>query len=70
MSHVRNNYPRRVFWLSGKISGCAIDFVDGTQCKSWYVILGFTMSLPGDLLLPILNNWKLSTAHTAQPLEE
>ena len=29
----RNNCPRRVFSMSGEISGCAIDLVDGVQCK-------------------------------------
>ena len=33
MSCGRNNCPRRVFFLSGEISGCAIDLADGVQCK-------------------------------------
>ena len=33
MSQGRNNCPRRVFPLSGCILECAIDLVDGAQCK-------------------------------------
>ena len=33
MSCGRNKFSRRVFFLSREISGCAIDLVDGTQCK-------------------------------------
>ena len=33
MSQGRNNCPIRVFLLSGDILGCAIDLVDGAQCK-------------------------------------
>ena len=35
----RNNCPNRVFLLSREILGCAIDLVDGAQCKCkrWFV---------------------------------
>ena len=33
MSCGKNNCPRRVFFLSGYILGCAINFVDCAQCK-------------------------------------
>ena len=33
MSQGRNNCPRMVFLLSGEISGCSIDLVDGAQHK-------------------------------------
>ena len=33
MSCGRNNFPRRVSLLFGDILGCAIDLVDGAQCK-------------------------------------
>ena len=52
MSQGRNNCPIRVFSLSGEALGCAIDLVDGAQCKCkhWFVVLGFPVNLLGDCL--------------------
>ena len=46
----RNNFPRRVFSLSGEILCCDIDLVYGSQCKfkSRFVVLGFPVNLLGN----------------------
>ena len=69
MSRGRNNFPIRVFSLSGEIFGCAIDPLYGEQCKYWFFISGFPVILLGDWLLPNLKHWKLSTVHVTRPLK-
>ena len=67
-----------------EILGCAIDLIDGAQCKykrkpGFFLtfscelvgrlnILGFPVNLSGDWLFPNLECWKLYTTHTPGPL--
>ena len=52
MSQGKNKFPRRLFFLSGEISGCAIDLVDDAQCKCkrLFLVLGFPVHFLGELM--------------------